>query len=117
MILIEAWSEIGVLQHAAWLHCSSLRCRDRSALLRAISSHCISPPKTFRGNAGKHGPRSDRLLALVDVVQEARAGLKEHDRLVLAKNQMEWRLRERRASSKLSDLSSSRWRVRSSRPA
>ncbi|WP_235984364.1 helix-turn-helix domain-containing protein [Mesorhizobium neociceri] len=32
------------------------------------------------------------------------AGLKEHDRLVMAESQMERRLRERRVSSKLSDL-------------
>ena len=45
------------------------------------------------------------MLAFVDAIQEAAlAGLKEHDRLVLAKNQMERRLRDRRASSKLPDL-------------
>ncbi|TIR66370.1 MAG: DUF1612 domain-containing protein [Mesorhizobium sp.] len=49
--------------------------------------------------------RSNRLLAFVDAIQEAAlAGLKEHDRLMLVKKQMERRLRERRASSKLSDL-------------
>ncbi|WP_245270462.1 helix-turn-helix domain-containing protein [Mesorhizobium ciceri] len=32
------------------------------------------------------------------------AGLKEHDRLVMAESQMEGRLQERRVSSKLSDL-------------
>ncbi|TIV47192.1 MAG: DUF1612 domain-containing protein, partial [Mesorhizobium sp.] len=49
--------------------------------------------------------RSDRLLALLDAIHEAAlAGLKEHDRLTMAKNQMERRLRERRASSRLSDL-------------
>ncbi|MER9585877.1 helix-turn-helix domain-containing protein, partial [Mesorhizobium sp. M0276] len=49
--------------------------------------------------------RGDRLLALLDAIHDAAvAGLKEHDRLVLAKSQMERRLRERRASSKLPDL-------------
>ncbi|WP_245487567.1 helix-turn-helix domain-containing protein [Mesorhizobium sp. M4A.F.Ca.ET.022.05.2.1] len=44
-------------------------------------------------------------MASLDAIHEAAlAGLKEHDRLVLAKNQMERRLRERRASSKLPDL-------------
>ena len=44
-------------------------------------------------------------MAFVEAIHEsALAGLKEHDRLVLAKSQMERRLRERRASSKLPDL-------------
>jgi hypothetical protein len=48
------------------------------------------------------GNRGDRLLAFLDLIHEAAlAGLKEHDRLVLAKNQMARRLRDRRASSKL----------------
>jgi hypothetical protein len=51
------------------------------------------------------GNRGDRLLAFLDAIHEAAlAGLKEHDRLVLAKNQMARRLRDRRASSKLPDL-------------
>jgi hypothetical protein len=37
-------------------------------------------------------------------VETALSGLKEHDRLILAKNQLERRLRERRASSRLPDL-------------
>jgi hypothetical protein len=55
-ILLEAWSEIEVLQHAAWLGPLLV-----AALLRqeglgaAISPHCISAPRTFRGSAGAHG--------------------------------------------------------------
>ncbi|TIT83346.1 MAG: DUF1612 domain-containing protein, partial [Mesorhizobium sp.] len=49
--------------------------------------------------------RNDRLVAFVEAIQEtALAGLKEHDRLMLAKSQMERRLRQRRASSKLPNL-------------
>ncbi|RUW58928.1 helix-turn-helix domain-containing protein, partial [Mesorhizobium sp. M2A.F.Ca.ET.067.02.1.1] len=49
--------------------------------------------------------RTDRVLAFVDAIQEAAlAGLKEHDRLVMARSQMERRLRQRRTSSKLPDL-------------
>ncbi|RVC99235.1 DUF1612 domain-containing protein, partial [Mesorhizobium sp. M7A.F.Ca.ET.027.02.1.1] len=49
--------------------------------------------------------RSDRLLASLDVIHEAAlVGLKEHDRLVMAKSQMERRLKQRRTSSKLADL-------------
>ncbi|WP_353045390.1 helix-turn-helix domain-containing protein [Mesorhizobium sp. M1365] len=49
--------------------------------------------------------RSDGLLACLDGIHDAAlAGLKEHDRLTMAKSQMERRLRERRPSSKLPDL-------------
>nr|WP_312037293.1 helix-turn-helix domain-containing protein [Mesorhizobium caraganae] len=64
------------------------------------------PCTFFLDRSGGHSRNgSDRLLASLDAIHEAAlAGLKEHDRLVLAKNQMERRLRERRASSKLPDL-------------
>ncbi|WP_352991147.1 helix-turn-helix domain-containing protein [Mesorhizobium sp. M1233] len=45
------------------------------------------------------------MLASVDAIHDAAlVGLKEHDRLVLARNQMERRLKQRRANSKLPDL-------------
>ncbi|MER8542921.1 helix-turn-helix domain-containing protein [Mesorhizobium sp. M0909] len=45
------------------------------------------------------------MLAFVDAIRDAAlAGLKEHDRLTMARMQMERRLRERRANSKLPDL-------------
>jgi hypothetical protein len=44
--------------------------------------------------------RGDRLLASLDGIHEAAlAGLKEHDRLVMAKSQMERRLKQRRTKS------------------
>jgi hypothetical protein len=49
--------------------------------------------------------RSDRLSAFLDAIREAGpAGLKEHDRLMLAKSRIERRLTKRRASSKLPGL-------------
>lgn len=105
-ILLEAWSEIDVLQHAAWLGPLLT-----AALLRheGFSTHHLAclhlGAKNIPRERRRARGRSDRLLAFIDAIQEAAlAGLKEHDRLVLAKNQMERRLRERRASSKLSDL-------------
>ncbi len=86
-------------------HCWWPRCCGRRVLPPTISPACISAPKTFRGSGGGRAIARDRLLAFVDAIQDAAlAGLKEHDRLVMAKSQMERRLRERRASSKLSDL-------------
>lgn len=105
-ILLEAWSDIDVLQHAAWLGpllVAALLRQEGLAAGHLASLHLGA--KNIPRERRRARNRSDRLLAFVDAIQEAAlAGLKEHDRLMLAKNQMERRLRERRASSKLSDL-------------
>lgn len=104
-LLLEAWAGIEVLQHAAWL--GPLFC---AALLRqeGLAAHlaCLHlGAKTIPRERRRARHRSDRLLAFLDAVHEAAlAGLKEHDRLVLAKNQLARRLKHRRASSKLPDL-------------
>ncbi|RWK76141.1 MAG: DUF1612 domain-containing protein [Mesorhizobium sp.] len=105
-ILLEAWSDIEVLQHAAWL--GPLFC---AALLRqeGIAAHHLAclhlGQKNIPRERRRARNRGDRLLAFLDAIHEAAlAGLKEHDRLVLAKNQMARRLRDRRASSKLPGL-------------
>ncbi|MER9240922.1 RHE_PE00001 family protein [Mesorhizobium sp. M0633] len=105
-ILLEAWTDIEVLQHAAWLgplFCAALlRQEDLSALhLACLHLGAKNIPRERR----RARNRSDRLLASVDAIHDAAlAGLKQHDRLVLAKSQMERKLRDRRASSKLPDL-------------
>lgn len=105
-LLLEVWSEIEVLQHAAWLGpllVGALLRQEGLAAGHLASLHlgAKSVPRERR-RARVH---SDRVLAFVDTMQEAAlAGLKEHDRLVLAKGQMERRLRERRANSRLPDL-------------
>ncbi|MER9337622.1 RHE_PE00001 family protein [Mesorhizobium sp. M0293] len=105
-ILLEAWSDIEVLQHATWLGPLFV-----AALLRqeGLAAHHLASlhlgAKTVPRERRRARNRGDRLLALLDAIHDAAlAGLKEHDRLVLAKNQLERRLRERRASSKLPDL-------------
>ncbi|TGS85062.1 DUF1612 domain-containing protein [Mesorhizobium sp. M3A.F.Ca.ET.174.01.1.1] len=105
-VLFDAWSEIEVLQHAAWLGPLLV-----GALLRqegVAAGHLASlnlGAKNIPRERRRARVRSDRVLAFVDAIQEAAmAGLKEHDRLVLAKSQMERRLRHRRASSKLPNL-------------
>ena len=106
VILVEAWSDIDVLQRAAWLGPLLV-----AALLRqeGIAAHHLPSlhlgakqiPRERRRARG----RTDRLVALLDAVHEtAKLGLKEHDRLMLAKGQMERRLIERRSSSRLPDL-------------
>ncbi|RVC84034.1 DUF1612 domain-containing protein [Mesorhizobium sp. M4A.F.Ca.ET.022.05.2.1] len=105
-ILIEAWQNIEVLQHAAWLGPLLV-----AALLRqdGLAAHHLAGlhvgAKNIPRERRRARNRSDRLLACLDGIHNAAlAGLKEHDRLTIAKSQMERRLRERRASSKLPDL-------------
>jgi Protein of unknown function (DUF1612)/HTH DNA binding domain len=105
-ILLEAWSEIDVLQRAAWLGPLLV-----AALLRqeGIAAHHLASlhlgAKQIPRERRRARSRTDRLVALLDAIHEAANwGLKEHDRLMLAKGQMERRLGERRASSRLPDL-------------
>jgi Protein of unknown function (DUF1612)/HTH DNA binding domain len=105
-ILLEAWSKIDVLQRAAWLGPLLV-----AALLRqeGIAAHHLASlhlgAKQIPRERRRARSRTDRLVAVLDAVHEAaKLGLKEHDRLMLAKGQMERRLSERRASSRLPDL-------------
>ncbi|MER8671217.1 RHE_PE00001 family protein [Mesorhizobium sp. M1156] len=105
-ILLEAWSDIEVLQHAAWLGpllVAALLRQEGLATNHLASLHLGA--KNIPRERRRARNRSDRLLACLDGIHDAAlAGLKEHDRLTMAKSQMERRLRERRASSRLSDL-------------
>ncbi|WP_352787478.1 RHE_PE00001 family protein [Mesorhizobium sp. M0228] len=114
-VLLEAWSDIEVLQHATWLGPLLVAALLRQEGLAAHHLACIhlgakNIPRERRrarnrGERRRARNRGDRLLALLDAIHDAAlAGLKEHDRLTMAKSQMERRLRERRASSKLPDL-------------
>lgn len=105
-ILLEAWTGIEVLQHAAWigpLFCAALLRQEGLAASHLACLHLGQ--KNIPRERRRARSRSDRLLAALDAILEAAlTGLKEHDRLVLAKNQLARRLRDRRASSKLPDL-------------
>jgi hypothetical protein len=105
-VLLEAWSEIDVLQRAAWLGPLLV-----AALLRQedIAAHHLPSlhlgPKQIPRERRRARSRADRLVAQLDAIHEAaKLGLKEHDRLMLAKGQMDRRLTERRTSSRLPDL-------------
>ncbi|ESZ02463.1 helix-turn-helix domain-containing protein [Mesorhizobium sp. L48C026A00] len=95
-----------MLQHAAWLGpllVAALLRQEGLAANHLASLHLGAKniPREWR----RARNRSDRLLAFVDAIHDAAlAGLKEHDRLAMAKSQMERRLKQRRASSKLPDL-------------
>jgi hypothetical protein len=105
-ILIEAWSEIEVMQRASRLGpllVSALLRQEGIAAHHLPSLHLGSkqiPRERRRARSG-----AERLVAQLDAIHEAaKLGLKEHDRLMLAKGQMERRLHERRGNSRLPDL-------------
>lgn len=105
-ILLEAWSDIEVLQHGAWLGSLLVAALLRQEGLAAGHLACLHlGAKNIPRERRRARNRSDRLLATLDAIHDAAAaGLKEHDRLVMAKSQMERRLKQRRSSSKLADL-------------
>ncbi|TIQ41902.1 MAG: DUF1612 domain-containing protein [Mesorhizobium sp.] len=105
-ILLEAWSDIEVLQHGIWLGPLLVAALLRQEGLAAHHLACLHlGAKSIPRERRRARNRSDRLLASLDAIHEAAlVGLKEHDRLVMAKSQMERRLKQRRTSSKLADL-------------
>lgn len=106
-LLLDAWNDLQVLQHAPWLGrllaAETLRQAGltSAAHLAAINLGLKSIPVERR----RHRGRDTRLLAIIHgIVVAAELGLKEHDRLALAKQMMERRLAGRRSSSNLPGL-------------
>jgi hypothetical protein len=102
----EAWQDIEPLQHQHWLGPLLV-----AALLRErgkVGSHLFALNSGLRliARERRKAPvRTTRLLAALEAFAEAAAaGLKELDRLALAKAQMERRLRNRRKNSSLPAL-------------
>jgi hypothetical protein len=107
VVALDAWNELSVLQHAPWLGrllaASILRQAGvtSGAHLAAINLGL----KTIPVDRRRHRDRETRLLAIAQgLIAAADLGLKEHDRLALARNMMKRRLVGKRTSSKLSDL-------------
>ncbi|MBY3574325.1 DUF1612 and helix-turn-helix domain-containing protein [Rhizobium laguerreae] len=107
IVALDAWNELSVLQHAPWLgrllFASILREAGitTGAHLAAINLGLKSIPVDRR----RHRDRETRLLAIAHgLLAAAEIGMKEHDRLTLAKTMMERKLKGRRTSSKLPDL-------------
>ncbi len=102
----DAWEIIEPLQHQSWLGNLLV-----TALLRErgkVGSHlfCLNAGLRIIARERRKSPvLTTRLLAVFDGFAEAAAaGLKEIDRLVMAKNQMERRLSNRRKNSSLPAL-------------
>ncbi|WP_028002660.1 RHE_PE00001 family protein [Sinorhizobium arboris] len=107
IVALDAWNELAVLQHAPWLGrlfaASILRQAGvtTGAHLAAINLGLKTVPVDRR----RHRNRETRLVAIAHGLTAAGdLGLKEHDRLALARTMMERKLDGRRASSKLPEL-------------
>ncbi|MHB0953977.1 MAG: RHE_PE00001 family protein [Allorhizobium sp.] len=107
IIVLDAWNELSVLQHAPWLGrllaASILRQAGvtSGAHLAAINLGL----KTIPVDRRRHRDRETRLLAIAHgLIAAAEIGLKEHDRLALARTLFERKLDGRRTSSKLPEL-------------
>ncbi|MER8608123.1 RHE_PE00001 family protein [Mesorhizobium sp. M1233] len=102
-VLLEAWQEIEVLQRGGWvgpLLVAALLRQERVTDHHLACLH-LGAQKIARERRRARG-RTERILALIEAVQEAATfGLKEHDRLLLAREQMDRKLRGRRANSRL----------------
>jgi hypothetical protein len=107
IIALDAWNELSVLQHAPWLgrlFCASILRQagiTSGAHLAAINLGL----KTIPVDRRRHRDRETRLLAIAHgFFAAAEIGMKEHDRLTLAKTMMDRKLEGRRTSSKLPEL-------------
>ncbi|MBO9198378.1 DUF1612 and helix-turn-helix domain-containing protein [Rhizobium sp. 16-449-1b] len=106
IVALDAWNELSVSQHAPWL--GRLLA---AALLRQLGistgGHLVALNvglKTIPVDRRRHHDRDTRLLAIAQGLAAAEIGLKEHDRLALARTMMERKIAGRRTSSKLPEL-------------
>ncbi len=107
IVALDAWNELSVLQHAPWLGrlfaASILRQAGvtSGAHLGAVNLGLRTIPVDRR----RHRDRETRLLAIAHGFSAAaEIGIKEHDRLALARTIFERKMEGRRTSSKLPAL-------------
>lgn len=107
IVALDAWNELSVLQHAPWLGRLLVASILRQAGI-ATGGHLAAINlglKTIPVDRRRHRDRETRLLAIAHgFLAAAEIGMKEHDRLSLAKTMMERKLAGRRTSSKLPEL-------------
>ncbi|THK37908.1 DUF1612 domain-containing protein [Ensifer sp. MPMI2T] len=105
-ILFDAWDRIEPLRRQHWL--GSLLVGVYLRFRGKVSSHVLAfntGLKTIRHERRRSKDRLTRLLAFLEAMTvTAGLGMKELDRLSLAKTQMEMRVRDRRSSSNLPGL-------------
>lgn len=107
IVALDAWNELSVLQHAPWLgrlFASSIL-REAGITTGAHLAAINLGLKTIPVDRRRHRDREARLLAIAHgLIAAAEIGMKEHDRLALAKTMFERKLEGRRTSSKLPEL-------------
>ncbi len=107
LVALDAWNELAVLQHAPWLgrlFCASIL-RQAGITTGTHLAAINLGLKTIPVDRRRHRDRETRLLAIAHrLLAAAEIGMKEHDRLTLAKTMMDRKLEGRRASSKLPEL-------------
>ncbi len=107
IVALDAWNELAVLQHAPWLGrllaASILR---QVGITTGVHLAAINTGlKTIPVDRRRHRDREIRMLAIAHgFLAAAELGLKEHERLTLAKTMMDRKLEGRRTSSKLPEL-------------
>ncbi len=105
-LLLDAWNTLEVLQHSPWLGRLLV-----AAMLResgATSAHLPAINlglRDIRWERRRAHDRKTRLIACLEAIELAgRLGLKEHDRMMSARAQLERKLVGRRSNSKLPQL-------------
>ncbi|MEH7872113.1 RHE_PE00001 family protein [Rhizobium laguerreae] len=107
IVTLDAWNDLSVLQHAPWLDrlLAASILRQAGITTGAHIAVINLGLKTIPIDRRRHRDRETRLLAIAHGLNAAaEIGLKEHDRLALARTLMERKLDGRRASSKLPEL-------------
>ncbi|WP_093002861.1 RHE_PE00001 family protein [Rhizobium sp. NFR07] len=107
IIALDAWNELSVLQHAPWLGrlLAASILREAGITTGAHLAAINLGLKTIPVDRRRHRDRETRLLAIAHgFLAAAELGLKEHDRLALARTMFERKLDGRRTSSKLPEL-------------
>lgn len=105
-LALDAWVDIEVLKRGEGIGGLLAAALMREGGVTTSHLACLHPgiqavPRERR----RARSRTERVLAYIDAIREAAAaGMKEHDRLMLARSQMERVLRGRRANSKLPAL-------------
>lgn len=107
IVALDVWNELSVLQHAPWLgrlFCAAIL-REAGITSGAHLAAINLGLKTIPVDRRRHRDRETRLLAFAHgLLAAAEIGMKEHDRLALAKTMMDRKLEGRRTSSKLPEL-------------
>ncbi|TGE85710.1 MULTISPECIES: RHE_PE00001 family protein [Rhizobium/Agrobacterium group] len=107
IVALDAWNEILVLQHAPWLGrlLAASMLREAGITTGAHLASINLGLKTIPVDRRRHRDHETRLLSIAHaLIAAAEIGMKEHDRLALARKMMERKLEGRRTSSKLPEL-------------